>query len=280
MPTASAAASALWKSPLPSSAERWQRLREQHPELQRRAGVASGDAAKLARLSLLDADFVKSDLPQKLLRRGGNDAPLTKADLLLAVEWKLLRGKWRPALLGYARDQTDAAVGAAATKALSALRGGGASASSSSSSAPSDAQTRAALDALCALRGVGPATASIFLCAATAGEVPYMSDEALEACVGSRRYTADELLALAARLRAKARELTEAGAAVVWTAEDVQRALHAAELEARVPAAATTKGAAAAGGKEAEKKKKKSDEAGSRKSAAAASAPPKRQRRR
>jgi hypothetical protein len=259
----SSAATALWKSP--SSVDRWEQLRSQHADLQRRAGVASGDAAKLERLASLDADFISRDLPQKLLSK---EKKLTKDDLVKMVEWKLLRGKWRPALLGYARAQTDAAVAAAAAKALTAL---------GRASSPSDAQTRAALDALCALRGVGPATASIFLCAATGGHVPYMGDEALEACVGTRKYSAEELVALTQGLRKKARELTAAGQKIrgerEWTAEDVQRALHAAELEARV---------GSGGGVAAAKKKTptKGKSGSSSSTATATAAPPaKRQRK-
>jgi hypothetical protein len=250
------AASALWKS---TSVERWEHLRAQHADLQRRAGVASRDASKLARLAELDADFVTSALPLKLHDDKASLPLLTKSDLVKAVEWKLLRGKWRPSLLKYAQEQTDAAVGAAAAAALAAL---------GDRRRPSDAQVHAALAALCALRGVGPATASIFLCAATAGRIPYMADEALEACLGTRKYTADELVALAGRLGAKAAALAAAAAAAgaggrAWAAEDVQRALHAAELESRL-----------LGGGVAGASKKKAA------AAAAPAASPKRQRRR
>jgi len=230
-------------------------MRSRHSDLQRHHGVASRDAAKLKRLAEFD-DFVAVQLPPALRRaapRHGNAALL-----IILVEWKLLRGKWRPALLDMAKAQTDAAVADAMGKALAALGTSPPSPSPSPSPAgpsPPAAKARAALDALCALRGVGPATASIVLCAATAGQYPYMGDEALEAALGTRGYTAGEYMALAAALQAKAgelRSLAAAAAAAVaaegggggggggggqgaraWTAEDVQRALHAAELEAR-----------------------------------------------
>lgn len=241
-------ASALWRTPV--SSPRWEQLRARHSDLQREAGHADKD--KRVRLAELDA-WVVEELPARLSGAASSSSapPLTKNDLVRMVEWKLLRGKWRPALLGYAKAQTDAAVGEAWARAHKALGG--------KNAAPSPVQLRAALDALCSLRGVGPATASIVLCAATGGQFPYMGDEALEAALGTRNYKAEEAMALAEALRAKAGELRreqkqQQQQQREWTAEDVQRALHAAELEAKVAVGVALAGA---GGK-----KKKKEEGG------------------
>lgn len=60
------------------------------------------------------------------------------------------------------------------------------------------------------VQGVGPATASAML-GALDPSVPFMSDEALEAAVGSRKYSVAEFCELLGALRGKARQLSAAG---------------------------------------------------------------------
>lgn len=62
-------------------------------------------------------------------------------------------------------------------------------------------------------QGVGPATASAVLSAADPS-VPFMSDEALEAALGSRDYTVPQYLRLLEELRSKAEELSGKGEGV------------------------------------------------------------------
>lgn len=60
----------------------------------------------------------------------------------------------------------------------------------------------------CFCAGVGPATASAVLAAASPS-CPFMSDESLEAATGSREYTVPAYLSLLERLREKAEQLTQ-----------------------------------------------------------------------
>lgn len=73
---------------------------------------------------------------------------LLAADLVLLVEWKLTRGKMRPNLLSYARSHSDDTVLEVTTRGFAAWRQG---------------SIKSAIDVLCQLKGVGPATASAIL---------------------------------------------------------------------------------------------------------------------
>jgi uncharacterized membrane protein YgcG len=155
---------------------------------------------------------------------------LTQPELARVVTWKLTKGKVRPNLQRYADEASPAAVEAASQKAFAFAAAG---------------KLRPAIDALTELKGVGPATASAIL-AAFDPSVPFASDEALMAVVGTREYKLDELLRLTEALRAKAAALNKAeadrdraaGSARAtapqpWTANRCQLALWAAtRLEA------------------------------------------------
>jgi len=119
---------------------------------------------------------------------------MTKEELVELMEWKLAvrphspspplsrrqltgdnsglqRGKWRPRLQSLVASNSPASVRAAVEKAARASTAQG------------------ALDALCALSGVGPATASAVLAAWDPETQPFMSDEAMD---GAAAYGAGE----------------------------------------------------------------------------------------
>ena len=77
--------------------------------------------------------------------------------------------------------------------------------------ASSAATLGAAMDALTALKGIGPATASAIMAAVdAAGACAYLSDEAFGALrEGKPKYNKDEALELMQALRAKAAQLRE-----------------------------------------------------------------------
>ncbi|RLN98011.1 hypothetical protein BBJ28_00018947 [Nothophytophthora sp. Chile5] len=150
-----------------------------------------------------------------------------------------------------------------------------------------DGNLRAATEALSALKGVGPATASAVL-AAYDNSVPFMGDEALEAIagtesapfqaclsvevafdspnafslctaiIGPRKYTLPHFLSFAEQLRAKATWLNDQCTATehdkaeskqTWTAQRVQLCLYAQAHDGTVATSATAKAASSTAAK-------------------------------
>lgn len=81
--------------------------------------------------------------------------------MLPQVDWKLLRGKWRPRLLDFAKQADPAAVEAASRAAFQALGSGGGGSGSAGSgqeggsraaAEPSEANIKHALAELCVLK--------------------------------------------------------------------------------------------------------------------------------
>ena len=192
-------------------------------------------------------------------------AALTAEQLAGVVEWKLARGTWRPRLLDFAKAARQADVAAAAAAAAGALESG---------------EVGPAIDALCALKGVGPATATALLSAADPS-VPFLSDEALIAVLGAREYSRPAALRVTEALRARAEELNDAqrgkgeeekageererggrsssSSSSSWTASKVERALWSASRaeDDEKGGEGEEKGEAANEEKDEKKKKKK-----------------------
>ena len=143
------------------------------------------------------------------------------------VEWKVgQRGKFRPRLLNYAKEASPEDVETASSQAFSII-----AQYKDDEDVPEDA-LKQAMSALTALRGIGPATASAALSAAHPFSIPFQSDEAMLAVLGSKEYTVKSFLDLTVALRKKARELSENDGKKVWTARDVEACLFAATKDA------------------------------------------------
>ncbi|CAH0480598.1 unnamed protein product [Peronospora belbahrii] len=148
---------------------------------------------------------------------------ITHEELQRLMEWKLKKGKWRPQLMKFIMSLSEKEVEKASREAFETLKAG---------------DLRTATEALCVLKGVGPATASAVL-AAYDESVPFMADEALDAIagiIGPRKYTLPHFLSFVKVLRAKAKWLNEqrvannddkSEATDLWTAQRVQLCLYA-----------------------------------------------------
>ena len=160
-----------------------------------RAALAKYDAslATRAAASKASADLVELDhwFRTELRPTVASSAPtsLSVVQLGRLMDWKLAvrlyptpaqrtplirasqRGKWRPKLVQLALSNPDALV-------------------ASCTPPEPTAQSKTALNALCVLKGIGPATASAILSLYNPIDEPFMSDEAYEAIgLGKAEYT-------------------------------------------------------------------------------------------
>ena len=158
---------------------------------------------------------------------------LTAEELVRVVAWKLARGKFRPNLLNFARAHTEATAGKATSEALKRFG----SSSNGDDRNKNKNWLEACLAPLCDLKGIGPATASAVLAAATP-LIPMMSDEliavALPNATASQMYSMQRLQALVDKTRAKANK-------VGMTPREVERAIFAEAARTKKPKTAAAK---------------------------------------
>ncbi|KAF3447480.1 hypothetical protein FNV43_RR12666 [Rhamnella rubrinervis] len=151
-------------------------------------------------------DYYRNHLPP-LLRQRNPKPYISTSDLSKIMQWKLTRGKWRPRLLDFVSALDEDLVKSASQKAFQSLP-----------------DLSKAISELTVLKGVGPATASAVLAGYAPDVAPFMSDEAMEAAVGSsKEYTLKQYLLFANKLQEKAKELSSEED--TFTPSDVERAL-------------------------------------------------------
>uniref|UniRef100_A0A2P2J597 Uncharacterized protein LOC103320504 n=2 Tax=Rhizophora mucronata TaxID=61149 RepID=A0A2P2J597_RHIMU len=169
--------------------------------------------------SLVSLDqFYRIELPS--LVHGRNPSPyITLPELSKLMQWKLSRGKWRPRLLDYVSSLDEALVKSASQKSFRSLP-----------------DLSKAVTELTVFKGIGPATASAVLATYAPDVAPFMSDEAMEAALGSSKdYSLKQYLIFADKLQNKAKELSLKGES--FMASDVERALWSSAMSAKLPAA-------------------------------------------
>ncbi|KAF2690859.1 hypothetical protein K458DRAFT_382437 [Lentithecium fluviatile CBS 122367] len=119
-----------------------------------------------AALHTLDAKRY-ADIPSRLDKDGSNSAYLKKEEIVSLVEWKLKHGTFRPKLLNLVKENADTLIEETTKKAFAL----------GSKDGVGDGDVMKALKILSALKGIGPATASLLLSVYHPEHIPFFSDE-------------------------------------------------------------------------------------------------------
>ncbi|NP_001181882.1 uncharacterized protein [Bos indicus] len=193
-----AAAGGLWSCEDPS---RWAAV------LECRGAVLGARAGPQGRLEALD-QWYREELPAAIGARA--EKHVTRDELERLLAWKLARGRFRPRLQQLVAANSPELVvqhSAAAFRLLPDMY--------------------AAVMALCALRGVGPATASAVLAAGAPEVAAFMSEEAVAAVPGlpALQYTVKHYLLYLSRVQERATALSQGSASGLWTPHHVETAL-------------------------------------------------------
>ncbi|KAF2642372.1 hypothetical protein P280DRAFT_488714 [Massarina eburnea CBS 473.64] len=113
-------------------------------------------------------------LPARVAKRKEDDGDvfLSKEEVVGLVEWKLKHGTFRPKLLQMVTSNPATLIESTTRQAFAIL-----SSPSSTSTTPSTNALTALKTLTTALKGIGPATASLILSIASPARVPFFSDE-------------------------------------------------------------------------------------------------------
>ncbi|KAM4025981.1 uncharacterized protein ACNLHF_026389 isoform 1-T3 [Anomaloglossus baeobatrachus] len=180
--------------------KKWQRVSDLYWE------VVATKAAKQKRLLDLDK-WYQEELPAIMAARP--QKLLTLEELETLMEWKLTRGKFRPRLKQLVSGNSAGTVESCSRKAFQLLP-----------------DVSAAIEELCQLKGIGPATASAVLAAGAPDVAAFMADEAVESAPGLTpiQYTAKHYLRYLEALQLKAEALNTASEEQ-WTPHRVELCL-------------------------------------------------------
>jgi hypothetical protein len=186
---------------LKSSPEVWEKAFKKYDSVINAISNSSLKKGALASLDKWKNDKLAVDLVSR------NPMYLKKEELSKLMQWKLVRGKVRPRLQAYIDAISDDEVEEFTRKAYSKLKSGDLS---------------SAIDICSSIRGIGPAFSTAIL-SVPDQSIPYMSDEALNVVLGSRKYVKSEALELASTLRQIARSVGSE-----WTASKCEKAIFSA----------------------------------------------------
>ncbi|KAM5152456.1 uncharacterized protein ACMZJ9_010616 [Mantella aurantiaca] len=187
-----------------SDPKKWQQVSDLYWD------VVEAMGAKKKRLVELDRWF-QEELPGIISARPQKS--LKQEELVKLMEWKLLRGKFRPRLQQMAASNPESMVESCTRKAFQRLP-----------------NVSAAIEELCQLKGIGPATASAVLCAGSPESAAFMADEAVESVPGlvPIQYNLKHYLKFLEEIRKKAETLNAESEEVQnWTPHRVELCLWA-----------------------------------------------------
>ncbi|CAG0896876.1 unnamed protein product [Cyprideis torosa] len=159
--------------------------------------------------------WYQHDLPKTLSKRGKTESFVNYDELVQCIKWKLARGKFRPRLKELVQMNTPRVVLIETKKAFRCLF--------------KKDDVNAAVQALCNLKGVGPAMASAILAAAAPDRIAFMADECLLAMPDNDGldYTMKELMNFQEQIGGVANRLNETDPSKKWTPHKVELALWA-----------------------------------------------------
>lgn len=192
-----ASASSLFQC---SDPKKWKRVSDIYWEVVAAKGVKQKQLVELDR-------WYQEELPSQIAARPKKS--LTLEELGKLMEWKLLRGKFRPRLKQLVSSNSAGTVESCTGKAFQLLP-----------------DVSAAIDELCKLKGIGPATASAVLAAGAPELVGFMADEAVESVPGLSpiQYNIKHYLRYLEELRRKSEALSK-DSEEEWTPHRVELCL-------------------------------------------------------
>ncbi|XP_004373423.1 uncharacterized protein LOC101341313 [Trichechus manatus latirostris] len=193
-----AASSGLWSCEDPS---RWATVLALHGEVLRARAGSQG------RLETLDR-WYREELPAAI--GGRAEKHVTRDELERLLAWKLARGRFRPRLQQLVASNPPELVVQCSAAAFRLLP-----------------DVLAAVTELCALRGVGPATASAVLAAGAPEAAAFMSDEAVAAVpsLSALQYTLQHYQLYLGQVQERAAALNRVSVSGPWTPHLVETAL-------------------------------------------------------
>ena len=198
----SAAAGLLWKLNK-SKTDQWDKALHSYDHCIRLLTKELSKAqSNLSKQTFADDDKWKETELPKLIQ---NQKHLTLKQLERLMIWKLRRGVFRPTLMGLIRRNDNKSVVDITKDGFKAA----------------ELNVGEGLDVLCQLKGVGPATASVILSVYLPSEIPFMSDEAMDAVLGlPRQYTKPQFIKFQKTLLEKTEELGSS-----WSPSEIEKAL-------------------------------------------------------
>ncbi|XP_044159491.1 uncharacterized protein LOC122944863 [Bufo gargarizans] len=183
-----------------SNPKKWRQVSDMYWE------VVAAKGAKQKQFVELDK-WYQEELPARMAARPQKS--LTQEELVKLMEWKLMRGKFRPRLKQMVSSNPASTVESCSRKAFQLLP-----------------DVSAAIDELCQLKGVGPATASAILSAGAPDLAAFMADEAVESVPGLTpiQYNLKHYMRYLEELQRKAEALSKASQQE-WTLHQVELCL-------------------------------------------------------